>query len=93
MTGIQYYWTIAVGLIIGLILATVISIADGVQTDHPLIVIPLLAAFLYAAVSTLVVLHEIWDRFGLGVAVLAAIFSPSILVYWFWRIDGVPSGR
>tara|TARA_R110002049_G_scaffold22388_1_gene80175 strand:- start:566 stop:874 length:309 start_codon:yes stop_codon:yes gene_type:complete len=90
MSGTQYYWTISIGLIVGLILAVVIGLADGVQTNDPLIAVPIAAAFLYATVATFVVLLEIWDRFGLGAAVLAAIVAPAILVYWFSRIDGIP---
>ena len=93
MSGIQYYWTIAIGLIVGLILAVMIGFGNGIQTNDPLIVVPMAAAFLYAAVATFVVLLEIWDRFGLGAAVLAAILAPAILVYWFRRIDGIPSDR
>ena len=93
ISGIQYYWTIAIGLLVGLILAVVIGFADGIQTNDPLIAIPLAMAFLYAAVATLVVLLEIWDRFGLSVAVLAVIVAPAIIVYWFRRIDGISSVR
>lgn len=93
ISGIQYYWAIAIGLVVGLILAVVIGFADGLQTNDPLIAILLAAAFLYAAVATLVVLLEIWDRYGLGVALLAAIVAPAIIVYWFRRIDGIPSDR
>ena len=93
MSGIQYYWTIAIGLIVGLILAVMIGFGNGIQTNDPQIVVPMAAAFLYAAVATFVVLLEIWDRFGLGAAVLAAILAPAILVYWFRRIDGIPSDR
>lgn len=93
MSGIPYYWMIAIGLIVGLILAVMIGFGNGIQLNDPLIAVPMAAAFLYAAVATFVVLLEIWDRFGLGAAVLAAILAPAILVYWFRRIDGIPSDR
>lgn len=91
ISGIRYYWTIAIGLIVGLILAVMIGFGNGIQTNDPLIAVPMAAAVLYAAVATFVVLLEIRDRFGLGAAVLAAILAPAILVYWFRRIDGISS--
>ena len=93
MNGVQYYWTIAVGLLVGLCLCLVIGFSGGFQTSDPLVVIPITAAFLYASVAIFVVLLEIWDRFGLGAAVLAAIIAPAIIVYWFMRIGGIPKDR
>ena len=89
ITGFQYYWIIATGLLVGLIIAIWIGVTGQFSTNDPLLIIPLLAAYLYAAVAMFVVLLEMWDRFGLGVAVLVAIVAPAIIVYWFSRINGI----
>jgi hypothetical protein len=67
----------------------VIGVAGPIITNDPLIAIPLAALYLYAAVATFVVLLEIWARFGLGMALGAAILAPSIIIYWFSRINGI----
>ena len=89
ISGFQYYWIIAIGLLVGLTLAIAIGVAGPISTDDPLLAVPLAAAYLYAAVATFVFLLEIWGRFGLDAAVLAAIAAPAIIVYWFSRINGI----
>ncbi len=88
ITGVQYYWLIAIGLLVGLVYATVLAIVGPVETSDPMIVIPLLAILLYSGTAIMVVLLEIWGRFGLLVAILAVIVSPAIVIYWFCRIGG-----
>ena len=58
------------------------------ETDRLIIVIPMLAVFAYSGVSVFVVLLEIWERFGLIVAIVALIISPVIPIYWLSRING-----
>jgi hypothetical protein len=89
INGFQFYWIFAIGLLVGLVLAIAIGIAGPIVTDDPLISIPLIVAFLYATVAIFVVLLEIWDRFGLGMAIAAAIAVPAIVIYWFNRVGDV----
>lgn len=93
ISGTQYYWIIAAGLVVGPILAVWIGAVGALGTDDPVVVIALLVAWLYFIVAGLVVSLEIRDRFGLGVAVLAFIASPALIVYWLSRINGVVAPR
>ena len=90
MSGVQYYWFVAIGLLVGLTIGVINGVTGPIRTDDPLIVIPLLAASLHTLVATLIVLLEIWDRFGLGAAIAAVIVSPAIIIYWLSRINGIP---
>ena len=87
------YWTIAGGLLVGLGLAIWGGVVGEFSTDDPVVAIPLLAAFLYAAVSAFVVALEIRDRFGFLAAALAFIVTPVLVVYWFSRINSVDVRR
>jgi predicted MFS family arabinose efflux permease len=92
ITGFQYYWIVAIGLLVGLALAIGIGITGPFSTRDPLVAIPLLVAFLYATIASLIVFFEIWDRYGIGAALAAGIVFPALIVYWFSRIRGTRVG-
>jgi len=89
ISGFQYYWFITFGLFVGIALAVVMAATAPFSTGDPTVVIPLLIAYLYAAVAMFVVALEIWDRHGFGIALLAFIIFPSLFIYWLSRIGGV----
>lgn len=89
-SGFQYYWFIAIGLIVGLAIGVWIGISGPFSTSDPLIAILLLIAFLWATIASLIVFIEVWNRFGLGLALAAGIVFPALIVYWFSRIRGIP---
>ena len=88
MTGVQYYWLIAIGLLAGLVGPIVTTFVAPIETLSPAVVVVILLLTMYSAMAVLVVLLEIRDRFGLLLAILAVVVPPSIIIYWFTRING-----
>ena len=93
MDGVQYYWLIAIGLLVGIILGVGLAFVSPFSTGDPFVVIPLLAAFCYATISSLIVFFEIWNRFGFIVALVAGIVFPVLLLYWLARIRRLDEAR
>ena len=93
ISGVQYYWLIALGLIVGLVIGLgspfYLDFLNSNMSNSPALAIGFLTLFTFAGCTYLVACWEIWDRFGLGAAIIAYIFFPLVAVYWFSRINGI----
>ena len=84
---------VAFGLIAGLVFALIIGLDDKAISGNIMYTVVALILLLVAAVAYLIVALEIWDRFGLGCAVVAFVIFPISIVYWFSRIAGIDDAK
>ena len=104
LSGFQYYWLIAIGLIVGLILSALVIIFHETMKVTPAPEVAILILFIYPMICELVVLLEIWSRYKMkAVVTLSLLILAGILihpffllllyfvpiVYWFSRINGI----
>ena len=107
LSGVQYYWLIAAGLILQLVLAYPLSVFSVQVQSNTTQKIALLVVTLPVAICYLTVLLEIWAVFrfkaliyAITLSLLAFIIYPVFLVvlilsphiYWAWRFNGVKVG-
>jgi hypothetical protein len=93
ISGVQYYWMVAFGLIAGLVFALIIGLYGKAISGNTMYSVGALILLLVAAVAYLIVALEIWDRFGLSRAVIAFVIFPISIFYWFSRIAGIDDAK
>jgi len=107
LSGVQYYWIVAIGMLAGLALSIPLTMyAREINSSPPLILL-LVAALILPTICYYTVMLELWSRFRFkavaavgGVLLLSAFVHPAFVVlvilgpiiYWFSRINGVSNG-
>ncbi len=104
LSGTQYYWVVAIGMLFGIVLSIPIAIYEQEINSNPILVMILAALSIIPTICYCTVLLEIWSRFRFksvlvvgGALVLSAVLHPIFLalviiwpiIYWFIRINGI----
>ena len=92
-SGIQFYWLIAIGLLAGILEFAYLNFEGQPEATDTLAMIFHFTLLGVSFIAGLVVAFEIKDRFGWIPAIAAFILFPTLLVYWFSRINGIDSGH
>lgn len=106
LTGLQYYWIIAVGLLLQLLLAFPMQIYFTEIEQSTFLKVLVLAVMVPVGICYLTVLLEMWSVFRfraivclLILGLLAKYLHPAFLfiafvsphLYWLYRIKGIPA--
>ena len=106
-SGVQFYWFVAVGLIVGLLVGLPAGFyATEINSSGPGAILLVTLLLLYPTVCFYTVLWEIWQRFRLKAVLVVAslgagavfihpffwlVISVGPTIYWFSRINGIPN--
>ena len=106
LTGVQFYWIVAIGLIAGLAIGVPLRFfSDEFNSSGPLLKVVVLALLIFPSICYYTVLVELWQRFRFKAVIFVVVcglmaawvhpffmlvFSLGPVVYWFSRIQGLP---
>ena len=108
MSGVQYYWFIATGLLLYIPIAALSAIYGSYFESNPIVGVVFIIIGLYPFMCWLIVMWELWQRFklklilGLAAAMVLSslihtyFFSLILLgpiIYWFFRINSIPNAN
>tara|TARA_R100001015_G_C4614008_1_gene169784 strand:+ start:1142 stop:1483 length:342 start_codon:yes stop_codon:yes gene_type:complete len=103
ISGVQYYWLVLVGLLLGLVGGGIFTFYESKISGNPIFILGALVLMVFSGICYLNVVLEMWSLWRMrliGAAIVTAgatslvhpwfslFFLLGPLAHWVWRIKG-----